>query len=87
MAAVGCWLLSEGFSGLRPSWCQQVSKMETLTLDLLLLPLPRAALGMVAGEMLFVQLMWSVCALPASMVRAVWGLACAGGLVGNVISP
>ena len=34
MVEVCCWLLSEGFSGMRPSWCRQVSKMENRTLDL-----------------------------------------------------
>ena len=87
MAEVGCWLLSEGFSGLRLSWCQQVSKMENRMLDLPLLLLPRAALGMVVGEMPFVQLMWPACAPPASKVRAVWYSACARGLVGNDMSP
>ena len=87
MVEAGCWLLSEGFSGLRPSWCQQVSKMENRTLDLPLLPLPRAALGMVVGEMPFVQLTWPARAPPASKVRAVRGSACAGGLVGNDMSP
>lgn len=40
--AAGC--LSEGFSGLRPSWCQNVSRMENRKLDLLLLSLPQVAL-------------------------------------------
>ena len=60
-----------------PSWCQQVSKMENQMLNLLLLPLPQAALGVVAGEVPFVQLKWPACAPPASMVIAVWGSACA----------
>lgn len=34
MVEGGCWFLSEGFSGLRPSWCRQVSKMENWMLDL-----------------------------------------------------
>ena len=87
MVEVCCWLLSEGFSGMRPSWCQQVSKMENQMLNLLLLPLPQAALGVAAGEVPFVQLKWPACAPPASMVRAVWGLACARGLVGSKMSP
>ena len=41
-SAAGC--LSEGFSGLRPSWCREVSKMENRKLDLPLLSLPQAAL-------------------------------------------
>ena len=87
MVEGGCWFLSEGFSGLRPSWGRQISKMENWMLDLPLLPLPWAALGVMAGEVPFVQLTWPACAPPASMVRAVRGSARAQGLVGSEMSP
>lgn len=85
MVEGGCWLLSEGFSGLRPSWCRQQDG--ELDAGSPALPLPWAALGVVAGEVPFVQLTWPACAPPASMVRAVRGSARARGLVGSEMSP